>query len=122
MLLAGIERRDPDLQVFRGSWVADYDDAYSFLQLLRTGFGINQPGYANPAYDAALDEASRERDPALRAQALRRAQQLMLEDQPVIPLFFYVNKHLVKPRVQGYHDNVLNILYSKDLGLTGRGR
>jgi len=121
VLLAGIERRDPDLQVFRGSWVADYDDAYSFLQLLRTGFGINQPGYANPAYDAALDEANRESDPARRVQALRRAQQLMLDDQPVIPLFFYVNKHLVKPRVLGYRDNVLNVLYSKDLGLAGVG-
>lgn len=119
VLLAEIERRDPDLQVFRGSWVADYDDAYSFLQLLRTGFGINQPGYANPAYDAALDEANRESDPARRVQALRRAQQLMLDDQPVIPLFFYVNKHLVKPRVLGYRDNVLNVLYSKDLGLAG---
>jgi ABC-type oligopeptide transport system substrate-binding subunit len=41
----------------------------------------------------------------------------MLEDTPVLPLYFYVNKHLVKPYVQGWHDNVMNVQYSKGLGL-----
>jgi len=117
VLLSEIERRDADLQVFRASWVADYDDAYSFLQLLRTGFGINLPGYSNPAYDAALDEANRLTNSTVRAQALQRAQRLMLDDQPVIPLYFYVNKHLVKPGVLGYRDQAMNVMYSKNLGL-----
>ena len=117
VLLSEIERREPDLQVFRASWIADYDDAHSFLQLLRTGFGINLPGYSNPAYDAVLDEANRLTDPAARTLALQRAQRLMLDDQPVIPLYFYVNKHLVKPRVLGYRDQAMNIQYTKNLGI-----
>jgi oligopeptide transport system substrate-binding protein len=41
----------------------------------------------------------------------------MLADTPVLPLYFYVSKHLVKPYVQGWHDNVMNVQYSKGLGL-----
>ncbi len=43
----------------------------------------------------------------------------MLEDAPLIPLFFYVSKHLVAGRVQGWYDNVMNVTYSKDLSLAG---
>ena len=120
VLLQDIER-GKDLQAFRASWVADYNDAYNFLQLLRTGFGINLPRYSNPRFDAALDLANAQIDSAQRAAQLQAAERLMLEDQPVIPLYFYVNKHLVKPRVHGWHDNVLNIIYSKDLTLKAAG-
>ena len=115
VLLQEIERRE-GLQVFRASWVADYDDAYGFLQLLRSGFGINLPGYANPQYDALLAAANRAQGPA-RAELLRQAESLMLDDQPLIPLYNYVSKRLVKPRVLGWHDDAMNIVYSKDLAL-----
>ena len=45
----------------------------------------------------------------------------MLADQPLIPLYFYVNKHLVKPEVQGWYDNVMNVMYSQDLRLVSGG-
>jgi len=41
----------------------------------------------------------------------------MLADHPLLPLYFYVNKHLVKPEVDGWYDNVMNVVYSKDLAL-----
>jgi len=43
----------------------------------------------------------------------------MLRDHPLMPLYFYVNKHLVKPEVAGWYDNVMNVVYSKDLALKG---
>ena len=43
----------------------------------------------------------------------------MLADQPVIPLYFYVAKHLVSPRVQGWRDNAMNVVYSKNLDKDG---
>jgi len=45
----------------------------------------------------------------------------MLADHPLMPLYFYVNKHLVKPAVRGWYDNVMNVTYSKDLGLSSTG-
>jgi oligopeptide transport system substrate-binding protein len=107
-----------ETQVFRSSWVGDYNDAYSFAQLLQSGFGINLTGYSNPQYDALLAAATREPDPARRRGLLEEAERLMLADHPVLPLYFYVNKHLVKPYVRGWTDNVMNVQYSKDLRLT----
>jgi oligopeptide transport system substrate-binding protein len=104
-----------DATVFRASWIGDYDDAYTFLQVLQGGFGINMPRYANPAYDELLRRASEDADPASRRNSLQMAETLMLADQPVIPLYFYVSKHLVDPHVQGWRDNAMDVIYSKSL-------
>lgn len=113
-LLASVQART-DTQVFRSSWVGDYNDAYTFLQLLQSDFGLNLTGYANPAYDALLDEATGQPDLARRRALLEQAERAMLADTPVLPIYFYVNKHLVKPRIAGWRDNVMNVVYSKDL-------
>ena len=115
-LLQSIQSRR-ETQVFRSSWVGDFNDAYSFEQLLQSGFGINLTGYSNPRYDELLAVAVREADPLVRRARLEEAERTMLADHPLMPLYFYVNKHLVKPTVHGWTDNVMNVQYSKDLRL-----
>jgi oligopeptide transport system substrate-binding protein len=117
-LMADVERRDIDL--YRLSWVGDYNDPYNFLQYLKSDFGINLPHYHSDAYDALLREAATQTDAMRRRELLERAERLMLADHPLIPLYFYVNKHLVKPELQGWYDNVMNVVYSQDLWLTPR--
>jgi oligopeptide transport system substrate-binding protein len=112
-LLEAIDRRDTDM--FRLSWLGDYNDPYTFLQYLKGSFGINLPHYKNPAYDALLDEASQQTDASKRRELLEQAERTMLADHPLIPLYFYVNKHLVKPALHGWYDNVMNAVYSQDL-------
>jgi len=116
-LLQSIQRKETE--VFRSSWVGDYDDPYTFAQLLRSGFGINLTGYSNPAYDALLEEATSTADTDRRRALLEEAERLMLADHPVLPIYFYVNKHLVKPYVTGWSDNTMNVHYSKNLRLDG---
>ncbi|TLY91439.1 MAG: peptide ABC transporter substrate-binding protein [Gammaproteobacteria bacterium] len=116
-LLQDIDRGD--VEMFRSSWVGDYNDAYTFAQYLKSDFGVNLPHYASAAYDALLTRAAAETDRARRRALLEQAERLMLLDHPLIPLYFYVNKHLVKPEVQGWYDNVMNVVYSKDLALEG---
>ena len=58
----------------RLSWVGDYNDPYTFLQYLKSGFGINLPHYASAAYDALLEEASRQTDAAKRRALLEQAE------------------------------------------------
>ncbi len=106
-----------EVQVFRGSWVADYNDPYTFLQLLESGFGINLPRYTSAGYDGLLADARAETDPVRRAQLLGQAEALLLEDAPLVPLFFYVSKHLVAGRVEGWYDNVMNVTYSRALSV-----
>ena len=114
-LLQDIDRGDVD--VFRSSWVGDYNDAYTYLQYLKSDFGINLPHYKNPDYDSLLARAAGEFDTTKRRELLEEAERLALHDHPLIPIYFYVNKHLVKPEVDGWYDNVMNVVYSKDLGL-----
>ena len=53
-----------------------------------------------------------------RRALLEEAERVLLADHPMMPLYFYVTKHLVSPRVSGWYDNVMNVTYSKDLALT----
>ena len=114
-LLQDIDRGEVEL--FRSSWVGDYNDAYTFAQYLKSDFGLNLTHYSNPAYDALLVTAAAEVSVAKRRELLQQAERVMLHDHPLIPLYFYVNKHLVKPQVEGWYDNIMNVVYSKDLGL-----
>jgi oligopeptide transport system substrate-binding protein len=114
-LLEDIDRGDVEL--FRSSWVGDYNDAYTFLQVLKSDFGVNLPHYRNPGYDALLHSAAVQQDPLARSALLEEAERVMLADHPLLPIYFYVNKHLVKPQVLGWYDNVMNVVYSKDLAL-----
>jgi oligopeptide transport system substrate-binding protein len=113
VLLQDIDRGEAP--AFRASWVADYDDAYGFLQLLKSGFGINLPHYANRQYDDLLERASNAGDPTVRRELLEKAEGIMLADQPLIPLYFYVSKHLVGAHIEGWNDNAMNVIYSKNL-------
>jgi oligopeptide transport system substrate-binding protein len=118
-LMQDIDRGD--VQMFRSSWSGDYNDAYTFAQYFKSDFGINLPHYRNPAYDALVDRAAEGIDPRRRRALLEQAERLMLQDQPVIPIYFYVSKHLVKPRVLGWYGNIMNVTYSRDLGLRRAG-
>jgi oligopeptide transport system substrate-binding protein len=119
-LLADIDRGD--VEVYRSSWVGDYNDAYTFAQYLKSDFGLNLPHYQSAAYDALLTRAAAAADLSARRALLEEAERVMLADTALMPLYFYVNKHLVKPAVLGWYDNVMNVTYSKDLGLSSIGQ
>jgi len=121
VLLQDIGRGDVT-QVFRASWLADYNDAYGFLQVLQSGARLNLPRYANAEYDGLLARAASEVDTGRRRALLENAEQVMIDDQPLIPLYFYVAKHLVSARVQGWRDNAMNVVYSKQLAKDGSNR
>lgn len=101
--------RERDFQVGGMQWYADFNDPVTFLGLLKSDTGAQNYGdYDNPAYDALLAAADREPDAAKRAGILARAEQLMLDDEGMAPLYFVVNRNLVSPRVTGWVDNAEN--------------
>lgn len=105
--------RTGDFQAMLYNWFAPNDDPYSFLSLLETSNPSNYSGYTNPAYDAALLTANAMIDPAQRFLALSQAEASMLADQPVIPVFFYVRRFLVKPYVVGFAENARGLNLSR---------
>jgi len=102
-------------QVFRSSWIGDYPDAHTFLSIMQSDNPSNMPRYANPEYDSLMQRAAEQVDPDLRRAYLEEAERELLADHPVIPIYFYVSKHLVSPRVKGWGDNVLDYHYSQHL-------
>ena len=104
-------------EVFRGSWIGDYNDAQTFLGLMQSSGSSNMTGYSNPDYDSLLDRAAAQTDLDRRRLYLEEAERLMLADHAIIPLYFYVSKHLVHPSVRGWQDNVLDYHYSQHLSL-----
>ncbi|MEO7386603.1 MAG: peptide ABC transporter substrate-binding protein [Gammaproteobacteria bacterium] len=97
-----------DTQLFRFGWVGDYDDPFTFAEILQTTHGMNDMAYSNPRYDALVERASREGDAAARMAMLEEAERIMLDDMPVLPIYFYVTKRVIKPWVAGYEDNILD--------------
>ncbi|HEY8901633.1 MAG TPA: peptide ABC transporter substrate-binding protein [Chthoniobacterales bacterium] len=99
-----------DYDICRSSWVGDYPDPNTFLDMFLTGGGNNRTGWSNAAYDALIAEAATEADPAKRFATLARAEELLVVQQAVIcPLYFYVGIQLYDPaRVSGIEANVLD--------------
>lgn len=97
-----------ETQAFRYGWIGDYQDPYTFLEILHSRNGLNDMGYRNPAYDGLLAKAAAEVDATVRLQLLSEAERLLLADLPVLPLYFYVSKQLVKPWVAGFEPNLLD--------------
>jgi len=116
VLLANMRDREVT-QVFRSSWIGDYNDAHTFLSVMQSGNPANMPGYENDTYDALMLKAANQVDLDKRRAYLEEAERVLLADHAVIPIYFFVSKHLVSPKVVGWGDNVLNYHYSQHLSL-----
>jgi oligopeptide transport system substrate-binding protein len=104
-----------DLQVFWYAWAADYPDPTTFLDLFTSGSPENDTGYSSPAYDKLIAEAERTADDYRRAGLLQDAEEILVHDNPVIPLYARAQPYLVKPWVRGYHIDPCGLTYSKEV-------
>lgn len=114
VLLANVRAREIT-QMFRASWIGDYNDAHGFLFTLEGGNAANTPGYENAEFDSLMQRAAGQVDLGSRRLFLEEAERVMLADNPVIPIYFYVSKHLVHPDIEGWGDNVLDYHYTQHL-------
>jgi oligopeptide transport system substrate-binding protein len=95
-------------QLMRFSWFGDYNDAMTFFEILRSDSPQNLAGYENAEYDRLVAAAAGETEPAAREQDFADAERVLLNDMPIVPLYFYVSKHMVDPAVSGFEDNLLD--------------
>lgn len=97
---------------FRGSWIADYPDAENYLSVFygKNPAPPNYTRYNNPAFDVLYEQANREPNDSIRYRLYRQMDQLLMNDAPVVPLWYDMVIHLVQPDVKNFKPNALNWL------------
>lgn len=100
-------KRDGEFMMARASWVADYLDAMTFLDVFRSDGPNNTTGWKSARYDTLLDRADAATDRTVRNRLLHDAERLLLDEMPICPLYFYSIAYLQRPGLEGVLRNPL---------------
>ena len=100
--------RTLNYQVCRASWIGDYVDPNTFLDMFVTGGGNNRTGWSNPEYDRLIAEAARTTDPQQRLEVFQKAEAILLDELPIIPIYFYTHVYARRPEVKGWYPTILD--------------
>ena len=100
-------QRKLDYQIARFGWVGDYLDPSTFLAIWQTGDGNNNTGWSNKRYDELIHQSFQEGDVAKRLQILNEAETLMLNEAPMLPVYWYTHSYLMRPEVKGLLPSLL---------------
>jgi len=97
---------------FRGSWIADYPDAENYLSVFysKNPAPPNYTRYSNPAFDALYVKSLEENNDSIKWDLYRQMDRLVMEDAPVVPLWYDEAFHLVRPSIKNFRPNSLNLL------------
>lgn len=95
-----------EYDVSRSAWIGDYADPNTFLDMFVTGGENNKTGWGNESYDLLIARASAELDPAMRLKLLNDAEGILIDEMPILPIYYYVTQNMVAPRLGGFYENI----------------
>ncbi len=106
-----VSQNNLDYDVSRSTWIGDYNDPNTFLDLFRSDNGNNRTGWKNARYDALLNEGNSQVDLKKRAELLKEAETILVHDEaPIVPIYFYVGFNYYNPaRIKGVYPNILDV-------------
>lgn len=102
-------RRQRRYTVARAGWIGDYVDPNTFLDLFTSDNPQNQSGWSHAEYDRLIRAAQLEPDEARRLELFHAAEQIVLDELPLIPIYFYVSQSMVRPYVEGFYPNIQDV-------------
>jgi oligopeptide transport system substrate-binding protein len=97
-----------DYEIARGSWIGDYVDPNTFLDMFVSGGGNNQTGFSNLKYDSAIQSAAKTIDMTQRFEYFQQAEKILTDQVPVMPIYTYTRLYLKAPELKGWHNNILD--------------
>ncbi len=105
-----------DYQIGRMGWIADYNDAYTFLEMYDTAAnGNNDTGWENPQYAELLKKSIAELDTAKRAEYLKQAEAIAMTEFPIAPIYYYTNLYVKDDKVQNMSPDRIGNIQLKDV-------
>ena len=90
-----------DYHISRAGWIGDFMDPMTMLDLWWSGSSFNDVNYDNPEYDKLVLETKTTMDQKLRMDNFREAEKILMEDMPILPVYFYTQPYVQKSNVKG---------------------
>jgi oligopeptide transport system substrate-binding protein len=87
--------------IARAGWIGDYIDPMTFMDMFVTNGGNNETGWSNAAYDKDIDVAKKSADQTVRMNAMHDAEKILMNEMPIIPIYFYVQNYVLKDNIKG---------------------
>ncbi len=97
-----------DYDLSRAGWIADYPHPMTFLEIFTSGNGNNDTGWSNSRFDALIRQAQAAGNEELRLRLMQEAEDILMTELPIIPIYWYTNTYLMDTRVQGWNPTLLN--------------
>lgn len=110
-------QRNMNYQIARASWVGDYYDPNTFLDMFVTNGGNNETGWSNKQYDHHIRAAALSASKEERYAHFQAAEKLLVDEIPILPIYTYTRNFLVSPSVKGWHDDILDYVSFKGVHL-----
>ncbi|MBP84590.1 MAG: peptide ABC transporter substrate-binding protein [Verrucomicrobiales bacterium] len=99
---------DTNYEVSRAGWIGDYVDPNTFLSMWVSGDSNNNTGWSNAEFDRLMEESGLISDPAQRYATLKEAERILLNDLPILPIYWYTRTYLIHPDVKNWHPLLLD--------------
>jgi oligopeptide transport system substrate-binding protein len=110
-------RKERNFDIVRAAWIGDYVDPNTFLSLGTSDNGNNHSNWGNERYDALIRKAALTQSPEARLDLFQEAEAILMDEMPVIPIYFYVRSTLIDEAVRGWHPNILDYHPYQDVWL-----
>ena len=104
-------RQNGEYEFARHGWIGDYSDPMTFLDMWVTGGGNNDCGFSNAEYDNLINDAKVEIDLTKRTEMLRKAEDILMDEMPIVPIYYYTTVMGWKENVKGIQVSVLGNVY-----------
>ena len=101
-------QRQMDYQISRAGWTGDYPDPNTFLDMWTSWSQQNQTGWSDTKYDALIRKAAITKDPDARLEVFQEAEEILMDQLPIIPIYIYTRVYALHPAVKNWHANVLD--------------
>jgi oligopeptide transport system substrate-binding protein len=107
-------RINKDYEIARHGWIGDYVDPMTFLDMWVSNSGQNDAGWKNAEYDELIKKAKVDNDQAKRMEYMHAAEDILMEEMPIIPVYYYTNIVCIKDYVKNIHKSPLGMVYFDD--------